>query len=72
MNDSQIIDMLGGPTVIAKRLSISPPAVCSWRKNRIPFDKLVYMAAEIEKLSGGKLTRKTMFPLDWRYIWPEI
>ena len=72
MNDSQIIDLLGGPTAIAKQLHISPPAVCSWRKNRIPFDKLVYLAAEIEKQSNGELTRKAMFPLDWQYIWPEI
>ena len=72
MNDSQIIDMLGGPTAIAKQLNISAPAVCVWRKNGIPVDKRVYLAAEIEKQSDGKLTRKLMFPTNWRYIWPEI
>jgi len=64
--------MLGGPTAIAKKLNISPPAVCVWRKNRIPADKLVYLAAEIEKLSDGKLNRKAMFFRDYAYIWPEI
>ena len=49
MNDSQIIDLLGGPTAIAKQLNISPPAVCVWRRNGIPLDKRVYLAAEIEK-----------------------
>ena len=72
MNDSQIIDMLGGPTAIAKRLNISPPAVCVWRRNGIPIDKRVYLAAEIEKQTEGKLSRKSMFPTNWRYIWPEI
>jgi len=72
MNDSQIIDLLGGPTVIAKQLNISPPAVCVWRKNGIPLDKRVYLAAEIEKQTSGKMSRKSMFPINWRYIWPEI
>lgn len=72
MTDSQIIDLLGGPTAIAKQLSISPPAVCVWRKNGIPVDKKVYLAAEIEKQTEGKLSRKSMFPANWRYIWPEI
>ena len=72
MNDSQIIDLLGGPTAIAKQLNISPPAVCVWRRNGIPLDKRVYLAAEIEKQSDGKLTRKLKFPANWRYIWPEI
>jgi len=72
MNDSQIIDLLGGPTVIAKQLNISPPAVCVWRKNGIPLDKRVYLAAEIEKQTSGKMSRKGMFPANWRYIWPEI
>lgn len=72
MNDSQIIDMLGGPTAIAKRLNISPPAVCVWRKNGIPDDKRVYLAAMIEEQSGGLMTRKAMFPAMYAWIWPEI
>jgi DNA-binding transcriptional regulator YdaS (Cro superfamily) len=72
MTDSQIIDLLGGPTVIAKQLRISPPAVCVWRKNGIPLDKRVYLAAEIERQTDGKMTRKAMFPQNYAYIWPEI
>lgn len=72
MTDSQLIDLLGGPTVIAKQLNISPPAVCIWRRNGIPVDKRVYLAAEIEKQTAGKMSRKSMFPINWRYIWPEI
>jgi DNA-binding transcriptional regulator YdaS (Cro superfamily) len=72
MNDSQIIDLLGGPTAIAKRLNISPPAVCVWRKNGIPADKMVYLAAMIEEQSKGLISRKTMFPAMYAWIWPEI
>jgi DNA-binding transcriptional regulator YdaS (Cro superfamily) len=72
MNDSQIIDMLGGPTAIAKRLGISPPAVCVWRKNGIPDDKRVYLAAMIEEQTDGLISRKTMFPAMYAWIWPEI
>jgi len=72
MTDSDLIDLLGGPTVIAKELKISPPAVCMWRKYGIPTDKRVYIAAEIEKQTRGKITRKMLFPDNWYYIWPEI
>lgn len=72
MTDSQIIDLLGGPTIIAKKLRISPPAVCVWRKFGIPEDKKLFLAAEIEKMSEGKLSRKQLFPKDWHFVWPEL
>jgi len=72
MTDSQIIDLLGGPTAIAKKLRISPPAVCVWRKYGIPTDKKLYLAAEIERRTEGKLNRKQLFPEDWYFVWPEL
>jgi len=72
MNDSEIIDLLGGPAAIAKQLRISPPAVCMWRRTGIPTDKKMFLAAEIEAKSGGKLNRKNLFPLDWKFVWPEV
>ena len=32
----------------------------------------MYLAAEIERLTQGKLNRKAMFPEEWHTIWPEI
>lgn len=72
MTDSQIIDLLGGPTTIAKKLRISAPAVCVWRKTGIPEDKRMFLAAEIERQTNGKLTRQVMFPQDWATVWPEL
>lgn len=72
MTDSQIIDILGGVSAVAKRLKISAPAVCSWRKFGIPTDKKMFLAAEIEKFTENKLCRKKLFPDDWKMIWPEL
>jgi DNA-binding transcriptional regulator YdaS (Cro superfamily) len=72
MTDSQIIDLLGGVTAVAKKLRISPPAVCGWRKYGMPTDKKMFLAAEIEKASNGELCRKKLFPMDWKIVWPEV
>lgn len=72
MTDSQIIDLLGGVTAVAKKLRISPPAVCGWRKYGMPADKKMFLAAEIEKQSNGELCRKKLFPEDWKFVWPEV
>lgn len=72
MTDSQIIDLLGGPAAISRKLGISSPAVCLWRKAGIPKDKRMFLAAEIEEKTDGKLNRKSMFPEEWKAIWPEI
>jgi hypothetical protein len=72
MTDSQIIDLLGGPAAISRKLGISSPAVCLWRKTGIPADKRMRLAVEIEQKTEGKLNRKSMFPQEWSTIWPEI
>lgn len=36
MNDSQIIDNLGGTNVVATLLKIKPPSVSEWRVSGIP------------------------------------
>lgn len=30
------------------------------------------LATAIESASGGKVTRKDLFPDDWKSIWPEL
>jgi DNA-binding transcriptional regulator YdaS (Cro superfamily) len=72
MTDDQIIDLLGGTKAVADILSISPPAVCVWRKRGIPQDKLLYLAAMLEEKTAGKLSRKKLFPADWFIVWPEL
>ena len=70
--DSQIIELLGGPTKIAKICKISVPAVSMWKNTGIPADKLVYLGALLEQESKGLVTRKDLFPDSYQLIWPEL
>lgn len=36
MTDSEIIDLLGGTSVVAEMLGIKPPSVSEWRSTGIP------------------------------------
>jgi DNA-binding transcriptional regulator YdaS (Cro superfamily) len=72
MKHSEIIDILGGTTKVAQICGISPAAIAQWRTNGVPTDKLMFLAAQLEKQSKGKYTRKGMFPKNWHEIWPEL
>ena len=69
----QIIQLLGGVKKVAMKTNVTVQAVYQWRNdNEIPFDKLMMLAALIEKESHGLLTRQEMFPQTWHWIWPEL
>lgn len=71
MDASEIIDRLGGTGVVAELAGCKSPSVSEWRTtNRIPRDKLMRLAAQIE--SAGIATRRQLFPDDWKVIWPEL
>jgi DNA-binding transcriptional regulator YdaS (Cro superfamily) len=70
MNTTEIIQTLGGTFAVAKLFRVSPPAVSQWRNNGLPGDKLVLLAAELEKKSNGKWSRKEI--PNWQQIWPEL
>ena len=72
MNSTAIIKLLGGPTRIAKLVGVSVPAVSMWQNGVIPYDKLVILAATLERESHGLWTRKQLFPLSYKMIWPEL
>jgi len=72
LNSIAIIKLLGGPTKVAKLLNISVPAVSMWQNGDIPYDKMVILAATLEKQSHGLVSRKTLFPKNYKLIWPEI
>ena len=72
MNATAIIRLLGGPTRISKLVGVSVPAVSMWQNGEIPQDKLIVLAATLEKESHGLLTRKSLFPKTYRLIWPEL
>jgi DNA-binding transcriptional regulator YdaS (Cro superfamily) len=72
MTNSEIIDTLGGTTKVAKMCLVSPPAVAMWRKTGIPPDRMIFVAAQLEKATDGQVTRKMLFPNSWAKIWPEL
>ena len=67
-----MIALLGGPTKVANLVGVSVPAVSMWQNGIIPYDKLVILAATLEKESAGLITRKELFPLSYKMIWPEL
>jgi DNA-binding transcriptional regulator YdaS (Cro superfamily) len=72
MTNNEIIDILGGTAKVAKLCKISLAGVSQWRKNGIPQDKLIFLAASLEKVTEGKITRKQLFPDTWQDIWTEL
>jgi DNA-binding transcriptional regulator YdaS (Cro superfamily) len=67
-----MIKLLGGPTKVANLVGVSVPAVSMWQNGVIPYDKLVILAATLEQESAGLITRKELFPLSYKMIWPEL
>ena len=67
-----MIRLLGGPTRVSKMVNVSVPAVSMWQNGDIPYDKLVILAATLEKESHGLITRKNLFPNNYKLIWPEL
>jgi DNA-binding transcriptional regulator YdaS (Cro superfamily) len=72
MNSTAIIKLLGGCTRISKLVGVSVPAVSMWQNGDIPMDKMIILAATLEKESHGLITRKSLFPNTYRLIWPEL
>jgi DNA-binding transcriptional regulator YdaS (Cro superfamily) len=72
INATAMIRLLGGPTRVSNILGISVPAVSMWQNGDIPYDKLVILAATLEKESHGLVTRKNLFPNNYKLIWPEL
>jgi DNA-binding transcriptional regulator YdaS (Cro superfamily) len=72
MNATAIIKLLGGCTKVSKLVGVSVPAVSMWQNSEIPMDKLVILAATLEKESHGLITRKSLFPNNHKLIWPEL
>jgi hypothetical protein len=72
LSSTALIKLLGGPTRISKLVGTSVAAVSMWQNGDIPYDKLVILAATLEKESHGLINRKNLFPNNYRLIWPEL
>ena len=72
ISSTAIIKLLGGCTRVSKMVNVSVPAVSMWQNGDIPYDKLVILAATLEKESHGLVSRKNLFPNNYKFIWPEL
>jgi hypothetical protein len=72
LTSNQLIDLLGGTKNVAMLSKSTLPAVTQWRTNGIPEGKLIKLAASIEEKTCGLISRKTLFPHDWKKVWPEL
>jgi DNA-binding transcriptional regulator YdaS (Cro superfamily) len=72
MNSSEMIQLLGGVTGVARSLGIKPPSVHAWIEAGIPEGRLIELAARLEQQSGGRFSRKAHWPDRYATIWPEL
>ena len=72
LSHNQLIDLLGGTKKVASMAKVSQAAVTHWRTTNIPEGQLIRLAAELEKQSHGLVSRKTLFPNNYKFIWPEL
>lgn len=73
LTHQQIIGLLGGVKAVSRKTNVSVQAVNKWKlQDAIPVDKLMMLAALIEKESHGLVTRQDMFPKSWMWVWPEL
>lgn len=60
----------GRQALLAQHLGIPSSNVCQWASgDKRPSPKTAVL---IEAYTGGLVTRKELYPEEWRLIWPEI
>lgn len=72
LTEHALLQLLGGTGKVAKMCEVEPAAVSQWKKNGIPREQLLFLAARIEKESHGLVTRQDLFPNNWYLVWPEL
>lgn len=55
---------------LARKLEISPVLVSQWRNGVRPIP--IERCPDIERATGGAVTRRDLRPDDWHRIWPEL
>lgn len=72
LTEHALLQLLGGTAKVARLCDVEPAAVSQWKKNGIPREQLMFLAARIEKESHGLVTRQDLFPNNWYLVWPEL
>lgn len=64
------VEQLGSQATLASALGIKQPTVSEWARGERPIP--IERCPEIEKATGGAVTRRDLRPDDWHRIWPEL
>jgi len=72
LTEHALLQLLGGTGKVAQMCNVEPAAVSQWKKNGIPREQLMFLAARIENESHGLVTRQDLFPNNFYLIWPEL
>ena len=64
------ISTLGGLSKFSKAIGVRPPTVSEWSTGKRPVP--IKRCVQIEKLTGGVVTRKDLRPNDYHEIWTDI
>lgn len=62
--------IVGSQAILADKIGVSPAAVNQWISGHRPVPTL--RCIDIERATGGAVTRKDLRPDDWARIWPEL
>ncbi|SEL13142.1 DNA-binding transcriptional regulator Cro [Roseateles sp. YR242] len=60
----------GAQAKLAKATGIPAPLLSQWASEDRPVPPV--RCVEIERATGGAVTRRDLRPKDWREIWPEL
>ena len=60
----------GRQAALAKAIGVPAPDIIRWLKGLRPIP--TKYGAPIERATGGLVTRKELFPDEWKRIWPEL
>lgn len=62
-------EIVGGKSALARLVGVRPPTVQQWANGSRPVapDRCI----DIERVTGGAVTRSDLRPDDWQRIWPE-
>lgn len=63
------VEVAGSQKALAQQLGVSHQTVWAWiNRESVPHQ----YGAAIESATGGKVSRKDLWPDQWQQIWPEL
>lgn len=64
------IEYFGSAKAMADALDVWPTLITQWKQGDRPIS--ILRAAQIEKLTGGTVSKRLARPNDWWLIWPDL